>query len=265
MPDSILALLRHGLVVIEIEGGRYLLAAGGVALFLWLFRRWAEPRRIQQRRATFADRRREFLNSAVTMLVFAMIGILIVLMVGAGVIMVPRGPAPWWVLALEFVALVLAHDAYFYWMHRAVHHRRLFRRIHKRHHGSRTPTPWAAYSFSANEAFLESIYLPIYLLAVPTHVVTIVAFTLHQVFRNAIGHAGVEFMPSGFTRHPATGWLTTTTHHDLHHSEGRWNYGLYFTWWDRLMSTEHPHYHERFEAVAKPWRRRGAGGAGVQA
>ncbi|MBA3838282.1 MAG: sterol desaturase family protein, partial [Zymomonas sp.] len=40
-----------------------------------------------------------------------------------------------------------------------------------------------------------------------------------------------------------------TTHHDLHHTEGRYNFGLYFTWWDRLMGTEHPRYHERFEAV----------------
>ena len=23
------------------------------------------------------------------------------------------------------------------------------------------------------------------------------------------------------------------------------NYGLYFTWWDRLMGTEHPAYHEK--------------------
>lgn len=47
-------------------------------------------------------------------------------------------------------------------------------------------------------------------------------------------------------------WLTTTTHHDLHHSEGNHNFGLYFTWWDRWMGTEHPQYKERFRAVAKP-------------
>ncbi|MDB5704262.1 MAG: sterol desaturase, partial [Sphingomonas bacterium] len=55
---------------------------------------------------------------------------------------------------------------------------------------------------------------------------------------------------SGFTRSPLTGWLTTTTHHDLHHSEGRHNFGLYFTWWDRWMGTEHPKYHARFENIA---------------
>jgi sterol desaturase/sphingolipid hydroxylase (fatty acid hydroxylase superfamily) len=39
----------------------------------------------------------------------------------------------------------------------------------------------------------------------------------------------------------------------LHHAQAGWNYGLYFTWWDRLMGTEHPEYYARFaEAVRKP-------------
>ena len=50
-------------------------------------------------------------------------------------------------------------------------------------------------------------------------------------------------------------WWNTTTHHDLHHSAGNYNYGLYFTWWDRMMGTEHPEYKERFRAVAKPIRK----------
>lgn len=32
------------------------------------------------------------------------------------------------------------------------------------------------------------------------------------------------------------------THHDMHHASGNSNFGLYFTWWDRMMGTEHPQY-----------------------
>jgi sterol desaturase/sphingolipid hydroxylase (fatty acid hydroxylase superfamily) len=46
------------------------------------------------------------------------------------------------------------------------------------------------------------------------------------------------------------GWITGVTHHDLHHQDARWNFGLYFTWWDRWMGTEHPEYVQRFEAAA---------------
>jgi sterol desaturase/sphingolipid hydroxylase (fatty acid hydroxylase superfamily) len=32
----------------------------------------------------------------------------------------------------------------------------------------------------------------------------------------------------------------TTRDHDLHHSSYHYNFGFHFTWWDRLMGTEHP-------------------------
>jgi sterol desaturase/sphingolipid hydroxylase (fatty acid hydroxylase superfamily) len=44
-------------------------------------------------------------------------------------------------LIWQTALIVLAHDAYFYWMHRAMHSRRLFRATHLHHHKSRTPTP----------------------------------------------------------------------------------------------------------------------------
>ncbi len=60
-------------------------------------------------------------------------------------------------------------------------------------------------------------------------------------------------MPARANGRPLFDFLTTTTHHDLHHAQAGWNYGLYFTWWDRLMGTEHPDYHARFaQAVRKP-------------
>jgi sterol desaturase/sphingolipid hydroxylase (fatty acid hydroxylase superfamily) len=73
--------------------------------------------------------------------------------------------------------------------------------------------------------------------------------------RNVLGHAGFELMPAGFARCRWLGWLTTATHHDLHHETFRWNYGLYFTWWDRLMGTEHPGYLERFDAATGALRK----------
>ena len=71
--------------------------------------------------------------------------------------------------------------------------------------------------------------------------------------RNAIGHCGYELFPSWRNGRPILDWFTTVTHHDIHHAHAGWNYGLYFTWWDRLMETEHPLYHEKFaNAVRKP-------------
>ena len=64
-----------------------------------------------------------------------------------------------------------------------------------------------------------------------------------------MGHAGVELHPAGMARSALLGWNTTTTHHDLHHQTVRYNFSLYFTWWDRLMRTEHPGYLQEFDRV----------------
>ena len=36
----------------------------------------------------------------------------------------------------------------------------------------------------------------------------------------------------------------------MHHQYFKGNYGLYFTWWDRVMKTMHRDYDERFEQVS---------------
>ena len=125
-------------------------------------------------------------------------------------------------------ALLLWHDFYFYWTHRLLHSRWLFRRVHGVHHRSRNPSPWAAYAFHPIEALVNSLVTPLALLA----------FTIHQIVRNAHGHLSIETMPRGFARHWLGGRFTTTTDHHLHHETAQGNYGLWFTWWDRWMGTE---------------------------
>jgi lathosterol oxidase len=239
---------------VEIELVRYLFGAAGVALLYWLAQRWIVFRRIQRRSASFADRRREFFQSVQTICVFAIVNLLSFALVKSGIIHIERGAPNLGLLAAQVVGMALLHDGWFYWMHRALHHKALFRRAHATHHLSRTPTSWAAYSFAPIEAVAESIYIPFMLIVIsmvtPIYGLAIFIFLGHQIIRNAIGHSGYELAWSGFTRSPLTGWLTTTTHHDLHHTEGRYNFGLYFTWWDRMMGTEHPKYHEKFESVA---------------
>jgi hypothetical protein len=43
-------------------------------------------------------------------------------------------------------------------------------------------------------------------------------------------------------------------HHDMHHDTPR-RFGLYFTWWDRLVGTEHPDYRIRTKLVRRSMKR----------
>lgn len=229
---------------------RYLAAAGLLVLFLFLFRDALRYRRIQPRRADATDIRREIGYSLSTVVLFSLVGVGLYLGSRNGYFRIYTGDVPSaWRLLGEWTAIVLLHDAFFYWVHRGMHTRWLFRRVHRLHHRSRTPTPWAAYAFAPAEALIEAAILPLAALLLPMHELTVLLFVTHMILRNVAGHAGVELFPSWWLDVPLLRWITTTTHHDLHHSHGGCNYGLYFTWWDRFMGTEHPDYHRRFRSV----------------
>ena len=228
---------------------RYLIAASVmVAIVAWLRRR-GRDQTIQRRRAGTADVRREILASLRTGLVFAAVSLATVAAIRAG--WVPRIARPsGWQVALSVALILVWHDTWFYWTHRAMHDRRVFPWMHRLHHRSVAPTAWAAYSFSVSEAVVQALFLPLWMLVVPTPDGAAFIVLAVMIVRNVMGHAGVELHPRGWADHPVLQWVNTTVHHDLHHSGGfDRNYGLYFTWWDRLMGTEHAEYRARFRAL----------------
>lgn len=66
---------------------------------------------------------------------------------------------------------------------------------------------------------------------------------------NVIGHLGYEIYPKGFNTHWLFRWKTPSTHHNMHHSNFNGNYGLYFTWWDKIFKTEFKDYNETYEKL----------------
>jgi len=236
---------------------RYLLAAAMMAAVLRVFWRFGLARRkLQNRNATRHDVRREILASLQSAVIFSLLGTVIFVADRQGWITIYRGfdqAGPLY-LVVSLALMVVAHDAYFYWTHRAMHHRRLFGLFHRTHHLSRTPTPWAAYSFSIPEAIVQGAFVPLFVAVVPMHGIGLFIFVAVQIVRNVMGHAGTEIHPAAFGPGRWLGWNNTTTHHDLHHETGRYNYGFYFRFWDKVMGTEHPDYQRKFEAIIAPRR-----------
>lgn len=233
------------------EFGRYLLFTTGWVLVLWAGHRWTSGRKVQQRKATRKDILREITASVVSVAMYTLMAIIALYLVIVGVLRWSNDNPSVVMFVLIQVATAIGHDTYFYWTHRLMHHRKLFRPVHLTHHLSKTPTVYSSYSFSPVEGLVQAGFVPLWMVFVPMNELSVAVFFIHQMARNVIGHSGYELAWSGFTRSRLTGWIATTTHHDLHHSEGNYNFGLWFTWWDRWMGTEHPHYHERFEAVVQ--------------
>ncbi len=239
------SLPQLALSILGIDFLRYTLAAGAVWLLVEvLFARLLAGRRILDGRREPGQMRREIAYSMSTVLIFAANGTLVWLLAAAGTIRIDaelgqRGWVGWWA---SLALIIIAHDAYFYWTHRWLHHRRWFGAVHGRHHMSRHPTPWAAYAFHPVEALVQAAFLPLFLLLVPMHGGAIAVFLVHMILRNTVGHCAHELWPWRWTRRGWLSWITPVSHHHFHHARNRGNYGLYFTWWDRWCGTEDAQY-----------------------
>lgn len=249
---SLLDSFRHVLPrVLMLDGGRYVVGTLVMMSVLWLVHRttW-RARIIQDRRPTRADYAREIRTSVGAIAVYALVTTPVLWLRSHGYGADRFMDASPLVIAAFVALLLVAHDAYFYWTHRLLHDPRLFKRMHRLHHRSITPTPFAAYAFSVYEAVVQVGFVALWVLLIPTPQWSLFIFLGIMIVRNVTGHAGTELHPRGMADHPVFGWITTTTHHDLHHGGGfNYNYGLYFTWWDRMMGTEHPRYREIYREI----------------
>ena len=231
-------------------------AMAGLAflLFYVLFRNQKKFRKIQPGFPKLHDYWREIGYSTVAMAIFTTVPL---------VILHSPAIAPhttyythiddhgWLYFYLAFPIRFLVHDCYFYWAHRLMHSRILFRRVHLVHHRSTNPTPWAAYSIHPLESIIEAGIFPVFLFTIPIHTLHITIFFLIMIIYNVYGHLGYELYPKGFNRHWLGKWINTSVSHNQHHQFFSGNYGLYFTIWDRMMGTLRPDYDQRFEGATE--------------
>jgi len=224
---------------------RYLIGAGGVFLIVWVwFKKPLQGRKIRKKTPKSRQMLREFFHSMKTVVVYAVVGMLTYYGLEAGLMEIyfDVGEFGWIYFGFSLFVMILAHDTYFYWAHWLMHRPGAMKYIHALHHKSYNPTPWTSYSFDVFEAAAHAAFVPLFLLLMPVHTAAIFIFLAHMIIRNAVGHSGYELFPRSWATHPVLGAITLVTHHDLHHANGQYNMGLYFSWWDRIMGTEHPEY-----------------------
>jgi len=231
---------------------RYFILAGIPFLFFYRLARTRFARnKIQQRHALPKDFGREILHSLQSALVFTIIAYVLFFTPFSKYTLVYKKISDhsigWMVLSL--VLSLIVQDTYFYWMHRLLHHKRLFRLTHLLHHRSANPSPWAAYSFHFIESWLEGAVLVVIVCVIPLHPLVFAVFTIISLFINVYGHLGYEIAPRLLRRSFLFEIVSTSVHHNMHHSKFDGNYGLYFRVWDRLMKTEHPDYVKEYDRI----------------
>src|SRR4051794_2997238 len=155
-------------------------------------------------------------------------------------------------MALSFVLSLVVFDAWFYWFHRLIHTRRLYRSVHRWHHMTATPVVWSNNSDRlVDNLFLQSYWLVAHFL-VPIAPAVLFAHKIYDQITGVIGHSGYEH-GGRFCWPPSP--LVGVTHHDQHHQFFRCNYATHFSWWDRMMGTLHPDHDRALRANLSRSRR----------
>jgi lathosterol oxidase len=231
---------------------RYLVIGGGAfLLFYVIFKKRHLFAKIQKRWPSGADYKREIFYSFITFMIFAATPL---------VLNNPHikpyttiykdihkhGMLYFW---LVFPLMLIMHDTYFYWAHRLMHSPKLFSFFHVIHHKSVNPSPWASFAFQPAEAFIESAIIYLFAFTIPIHFIHLFSFLIFMTLYNVYGHLGFEIMPKRFNRHWLFKYFNTSVNHNMHHQYFTGNYGLYFTWWDRLMNTLHREYDEHYDKI----------------
>ncbi len=158
----------------------------------------------------------------------------------------------WWTALPLFLLTMVLFDAWFYFAHRALHTKPLYK-YHALHHKSVAPTAWSNDSIGLVDTALSQGFYAVIVFIVPIPPVILLAHRAFDQINGTFGHAGFEYFASKTARYPSP--MLCTTYHDQHHAEFRFNYANYFSFWDRVMGTVSPVYDKRvetFEATQAP-------------
>jgi Delta7-sterol 5-desaturase len=229
---------------------RYAVVAAIPFIIFYIIKRnaWL-PKKLQQRFPGRKDYLREVGYSVVTTFVFAGVAMLVfktpfVKLTQAYTDVHAYSIFYFWA---SIPLMLLVHDTYFYWTHRWMHQKSIFRYVHKVHHLSTNPSPWAALAFHPLEAVVEACVIVVIVLVMPAHPWAIALFLLLMMVYNVYGHLGYELYPRWFMYSPLGKWINTSVSHNQHHQFFEGNYGLYFLFWDRWMGTLRAEYDKKVE------------------
>lgn len=225
----------------------YVVVAGGFHLAVWgLLKKPLAPRKVQEGLPKKGRLLAECGHSLIVVFSMALFSFGSVFVMESGYSQVYRDVSEygWGYWFFSLAVIILLMDAFTYWTHRMMHHRRLFKYFHAIHHRSHHPTPWTTLSMSVNEIILNAIFMPAVLMMMPVHQHIALVFTFWTLFKNVFNHLGYELFPAWINK-----WLVGATYHETHHMKFHGNYSSYFTFWDSLMNTQTQAYSENVERI----------------
>jgi 4-alpha-methyl-delta7-sterol-4alpha-methyl oxidase len=156
------------------------------------------------------------------------------------------GPLPpWYVILIQVVFFIYLDDFLYYWMHRTLHHKRIYKKVHAVHH--RIFVPWAvtAHYMHPLEFVMTGGLLLVGPLLLEAHIVTLWIWVIIRQWEAAEGHCGysLPWNPSHLV--PLYGGVE---YHDFHHAKFHGNYSGFLGYLDRIFGEYSKGYREHLAA-----------------
>ena len=226
----------------------FILLAAPLTWIAWRDPLWARPYRLQSR----APREQQLVGASIRWWLVNNLCLGIATIAAWPLLRltgVHAGPLPaWWIVAGELVFFVYLDDLLYYWFHRTMHGRWLYKHVHGWHH--RIVTPWAitGHYMHPVEYVLTGTVALIGPLLVGAHVVTLWIWLAFRQWEAAEGHCGYEFAVTLTHLFPGN---DGARHHDFHHARVRGNYAGFFPIWDRICGTYAKGYAEALSGESR--------------
>ncbi|XP_066495890.1 lathosterol oxidase [Tiliqua scincoides] len=138
-------------------------------------------------------------------------------------------PYGWFGVITSMLSFLFFTDMLIYWIHRFLHHKFFYKRLHKAHHLWKIPTPFASHAFHPLDGFLQSVPYHLYPFLFPLHKVTYLGLYVFVNIWTVSIHDGDYRVPTALKE-----IINGCAHHTDHHLFFNYNYGQYFTLWDKI-------------------------------
>ena len=220
----------------------FALFAGLLTWLAWAEPKWAQPYRIQTRRAKGAaiiwPSIKQWLINNAWMTTLVVLSWPLIRLTD-----IHLGPLPpIWLIVLQLLLFIYLDDFLYYWMHRTMHRNRwLYRKVHCKHHVIMTPWAITGHYMHPAEYVATGLLMLLGPALVGAHILVLYLWVIFRQLEAAEGHCGYD-LPFSPTR-----WLPFSdgaVHHDYHHAKIHGNYAGYLPWTDRVFGTFVPGYQE---------------------
>ncbi|XP_072019899.1 methylsterol monooxygenase 1-like [Amphiura filiformis] len=142
----------------------------------------------------------------------------------------------WYQMLPRMYACLIIEDTWHYFVHRALHDRRVYKYIHKIHHSFQAPFGMTAeYAHPAETMILGMGFMWAILLTC-SHISVLWMWLIFRLVETIEVHSGYD-VPYLNPLHLLP-FYAGPRFHDFHHMNFNGNYSSTFTWWDKIFGTD---------------------------